>query len=178
MLIWYRGFQCNSQWLDRYCRYWIQLAAIQQQQHIEKQSQTVLTHEAGGSNGCWYRLCVTTLSNQTHQQIDSERLSRKERIKGNTNTSHDIKSNCFNSGPNKKAYALAQTDTERVSILADFVWASELTLPARVPVNGDCRIGQGSERSLSVTAPLQRARNHSNTAEQSKHTPPIFNFFH
>lgn len=54
-------------------------------------------------------------------------------------------------------------------------WA---TLPAHTEREGDCWIGQGSERSLSVTASLQRAQNHSNTVEQSKHTPPIFNFFH
>lgn len=77
MLIWYRGFQCKSQWLDRYCRYRIQLAGIQEQQHIEKQSPTVSTHKGGGSNRCWYRSCVTALSNQTHQHIDSERAEQE-----------------------------------------------------------------------------------------------------
>lgn len=176
MLIWYRGFQCNSPWLDRYCRYWIQLAAIQELQHIEKQSQTVSTHKGGGSNGCWYRLCVTTLSNQTHQHIDSERLSRREQIKDNTHTSRGIKNNWLYSETNKKNVLLHRHAKHFHSCRRRV--GEWVTLPARVPVSGNCWIGQGSERSLSVTASLQRARNHSNTAEQSKHTPPISNFFH
>lgn len=179
MLIWYRGFQCNSLWIHSYCRYRIQLAGIQEQHHNEKQSQTVSTHRGGESNGCWYWLCGSTLSNQTYQHIDSERPSRRKQIKEkprakswNKKGAGIIKkvqweSICFRRRRHAKHFYSCRI------CVGD--WA---TLPAHTEREGDCWIGQGSERSLSVTASLQRAQNHSNTVEQSKHTPPIFNFFH
>lgn len=81
-------------------------------------------------------------------------------------------------GAGENAYPLEDGRAQSIFILAGSVWATEQRSPLAWKREGECRIGQGGERSLSVTASLQRAQNHSNTVEQSKHTPPIFNFFH
>lgn len=120
MLIWYRGFQCNSLWIHSYCRYRIQLAGIQEQHHNEKQSQTVSTHRGGESNGCWYWLCGSTLSNQTYQHIDSERPSRRKQIKEKPRAK---------SWNKKGAGIIKKVQWESIFILAESVWATEQRFP-------------------------------------------------